>query len=819
LTGVTLKNILPKENSQDLIVGEFGMKTLAWIFGILQVILVGAAGKLLYDNSDKILPYFRTHLTEALLSVFVLTLVILAISVFEINLARKINLRDVFDVVRPVKKLTPADFHITNYREFYIERESDKEIENLLRERNYVFITGIPMLGKTRMAYEASKKLKDFYLLKPKYEKIDIHKLKLPFFKKKVVLFLDDLNKYAGKFDLDDLVRKLKKDSKDFVVIATCRSGKEFGQVFAKKEMETLLTQCQKGKTEPRKLEPEEERRLATAVDKRLERIASDGTPGSITIDLRYMKQRYEELGDEKFILKCLKLLREGYIFLWKENLVKEVSNRIFNLSIERTRWEGYLKSLLRNGFISKFSERISVSHDVYLDDRFLDDYSVEKNDLESLKETLCKLKDAENLFYLGNGFYYKKNLSEGVNCYQKSIGINPDSAEAHFNLGNLLKELKRYDEAEKEYKEALRIKPDSVQAHVNLGLLLYELKRYDEAEKEYKETLRIKPDSVEAHVNLGLLLDDLERYDEAEKEYKEALRIKPDDVVARVNLGSFLKELKRPKEAEDQYREALRIKPDDVVAHNNLGLLLDDLKRYDEAEREYKEALRINPDYALAHYNLGILLKELKRCDEAEKEYKEALRINPDSAEAHVNLGLLLYDLKRYDEAEKEYKEALRINPDSAEAHVNLGLLLYDLKRYDEAEKEYKEALRINPDSAEAHGNLGLLLNEYRRHYDEAEKEYQEALRIKPDYAAAHYNLGNLLLQLDRYDEAEKEYKEAVRINPDYAEAHGNLGILLRDLNRREEAKKQFETARDLFRKQGREEDAKEAEGFLRGL
>ena len=677
--------------------------------------------------------------------------VIIALGLLYLIWERTAAIKKAFDVSKPVKKLTPDDFHITNYNKFYIERESDKEIRDRLEERKYAFITGIPMLGKTRMAYESVKKLKDFYLLKPKYEKISIQKLKLPLFKKKIVLFLDDLDKYAGKFNLDDLIRKLKEKSKDFVLIATCRSGKEFDQVFAKKEMETLLTQCEKGKTEPRLLGLDEEGRLAVAIGKRLEEITSDRTPGSITIDLRYMKERYEDLGDEKSILKCLKLLREGHIFLWEENFVKEVSKGIFDLNTERTRWDSYMSSLSSQRFTVESSGSISISHDVYLDNRFLDDYFVKDDDLDSLKDMLFfKLKDAENLFYLGNGFRDKKNLGQCEDCYRKSIEINPDFAEAHNNLGVLLSELKRYPEAEKEYREALRINPDYAAAHSNLGLLFSELKRYPEAEKEY--------------------------------------------------------------------REALRINPDYALAHYNLGGLLSELKRYPEAEKEYKEALRINPDYAEAHNNLGILLSELKRYEETEKEYKDALRINPDLADVHYNLGILLSELKRYEEAEKEYKDALRINPDDADVHNNLGNLLYKLKRYDEAEKEYKKVLRINPNLAQAHNNLGNLLKELKR-YAAAEKEYKDALRINPDYAEAHYNLGNLLSELKRYEEAEKEYDEALRINPDDAGAHYNLGILLRDLKRKDEAKKEFEIARDLFRKQKREEDAKEAEGFLKEL
>ena len=574
------------------------MKTLRWIGRFITAVAVALTVRWISSNSDFLPIFYLAYPTQILLGIMGLVLLILAFCSLEIFFNTRIKLKEVFDVSKPVKNLTPDDFPITNYKECYIERESDKEIENLLKERKYVFITGIPMLGKTRMAYWAikeskSKELEGFCLLKPKYGEIDIQKLKLPFFKKKIVLFLDDLDKYVGKFNLDDLIRKLRTKSKDFVLIATCRSGKEFDQVFAKKEMETLLTQCEKGKTEPRLLEQEEESDLATAVGKRLKKIASDGTPGSITIDLRYMKERYEKLGDEKAILKCLKLLRAGNIFLWKENLVKEVSKGIFDLNIERIEWDNYMESLSSNAFIKKSSDRIFISHDVYLDDRFLDDYFVKDDDLKGLKEILfSKLRDAEDLFYLGNRFDDKKNQRQAEDCYRESIQINPNFAEAHNNLGNLLKDLKRYEEAEKEYKEALRINSDFAEAHNNLGVLLHEFKRYyQEAEKEYKEALRLNPDFAEAHYNLGILLYELKRYPEAEKEYKEVLRINPDDARAHNNLGILLKELKRYEEAEREYREALRINPDDAEAHGNLGILLRDLNRKDEAKKEFEIA------------------------------------------------------------------------------------------------------------------------------------------------------------------------------------------------------------------------------------
>ncbi len=315
-----------------------------------------------------------------------------------------------------------------------------------------------------------------------------------------------------------------------------------------------------------------------------------------------------------------------------------------------------------------------------------------------------------------------------------------------------------------------------------------------------------------------GVALGDSERYEMAIEIYKKGLQLKPDLAEAHNNLGGAFNELKRYPEAEQEFRETSRIDPDFATAHNNLGSLLFNLKRYEEAEKEFREQLRVNPDSAIGHYNLGVFLSQFKRDDEAEKEYKEALRISPNFAWAHNNLGELFKTSKRYIEAEKEYRKALNINPDFIEAHNNLGALLYILKRYKEAEIEYTKGIKIDPNFALVHNNLGKLFKEQER-YPESEEEYREALRIDPEFALAHYNLGFLLLELKRYEESEKEYIESLRINPDFPDAHGCYGILLKLLNRKDEAKKEFEITRDLFRKQGKEEDAKVAEGFLKEL
>ena len=180
--------------------------------------------------------------------------------------------------------------------------------------------------------------------------------------------------------------------------------------------------------------------------------------------------------------------------------------------------------------------------------------------------------------------------------------------------------------------------------------------------------------------------------------------------------------------------------------------------------------------------------------------------------------LGNAFHEGKNDKNTEKCYRMSLKFNPNLAEVHNNLGNLLYNLERFGEAEKEYREAIKKDPNYAKVHSNLGALLKKLGQP-NEAEMELKEAIRSNPNLAEVHYNLGVLLEDLERYDEAEEEYKKAIKLNLNLAEAHANLGILFLIIERSEEAKKELKIAKELFEKEGREEDVKKAEELLKSL
>lgn len=716
---------------------------------------------------------------------------------------RKNEFRKIWEFCKQTKKLTPEDFKIQGYKKARIPRKSDTTIENLLRNGKYILITGKPKIGKTRASYEAIKKLENYSVIKPRPQEIGIEKIKIPpLSNKNFILFLDDLQRFIGK-NVDYVIDRLKKKSKKLIVVANCRTGEELDLV----REEILSLHREFTNIELEEISKDDCKKLVDDIKKEDKKFKwktkqFDGTPGSVTLDLEDMKERYKKTGDGKVILKTLKLLREGNLFLYKETRVKDICRNIFELPVEMLRrynWEEIINNLKESSFITLDEDTIDI-YSAYLD-VCVYDYDPSLNDLMKLKNILIRARDSGSLFYLGNGFYYKEDFSHAKNCYLEALKIYPKYASAYTSLGYVLTKLGeaeeakgRHDEAERlyeeaieKYREAIRISPYYAVDHNNIGYALTRLGEIEEIKEEYDEAA-------------GL-------YKEAEKKHRMAISLKPDYPSAHRNLAYVLENLGRNEEAENECREAIKLNPESSPSHNTFAYLLAKLRRDEEAVKEYREAIRLKPDRPSAHNNLGHLLAKLGRIEEAEKEYREAIKASPDYIVAYVNLGHLLVDLGKYEEAEGEYRKALGINPNYAEAHNALGYALVKLERYDEAEKEYRKAIKIKPNYAEAHTNLGYLLvilgkdedkkgrhDEAKRRYDEAEKEYRYALQINQDDEDTLICFGILLERLNRDKEAEDCYKKVIGKNPNNIKAHTTYRYFLSSRGREEEAIREFD-------------------------
>ena len=601
----------------------------SFIFGSIVVgLIVAISGNIIYERiphewKEEMISNLIKFCSIHMIGLVALVPVFFVITIYAWKKEKEDEFRKIWEFYEPVKKLTPENFKIQGYKKAHRPRKSDTTIENSLKNEEYILITGKPKIGKTRASYEAIKKLENFSVIKPKPEEAEIEKIKIPpWSNKNLILFLDDLERFVDK-KTEYVIDSLKKKSKKLIVVATCRTGEELDLV--KTEMYRQFT------TIELEVISENERKMLLEDIKKEDKNFKwnpeqfDGTPGSITLDLGDMKERYKSAKDGKVVLRALKLLRGGNLFLYKESRVKDVCENIFELPPEKTKkyiWDEIINNL-KEGSLITMDEGIIDIYAAYLD-ICVYDYDPSINDLMKLKNMLIGVNDPGSLFYLGNGFLYKNDFVHAKDCHLAALRIYPNYALAHNGLGYASTKLGESEEAKGKYNEAEEL--------------------YKKAIDEYREAIKIAPSYAANHNNLGYVLTSL---GEIKGECDEA-------------RGLY-------QEAVEKHRTAIKINESYPSAHHCLAYALGKLGKDEEAEKEYKKAIELNTESPFAHNLLGHLLaNKLGKDEEAEKEYREAIRLKPEYPSAHNNLGYLLAKLRRWKRSgrgiQKSYKSISRL-------------------------------------------------------------------------------------------------------------------------------------------------------------
>ncbi len=252
--------------------------------------------------------------------------------------------------------------------------------------------------------------------------------------------------------------------------------------------------------------------------------------------------------------------------------------------------------------------------------------------------------------------------VEAGIESLRRAVELNGQSPFYHNNLGNALQIREKFGEAISCYDATLALKPDYAEAFYNRGNVA-----------SYGLALELKPDYVEALNNRSGVLHALKRFEDALTSYGEALAIDPRDAATWYSRGNTLSELRRFGEAIISYEQALALAPDYAEALVNCGLALGKLRQFDAALTCYGKALALNPKLPEAYCNRGLALKELGRLDEAYASYGRALALRPGDPEALAGSGVTLQLLGRYSEASNRCQKALALEPDHVLAFSGL--------------------------------------------------------------------------------------------------------------------------------------------------
>lgn len=263
---------------------------------------------------------------------------------------------------------------------------------------------------------------------------------------------------------------------------------------------------------------------------------------------------------------------------------------------------------------------------------------------------------------------YFPDNSGEAIDCYEKLLEFNIDTAQIYYELGHLYMAKEDKLNSISAFKLAVDKDPENPFFNNSLGYAYAKAELYDDAIEHYQKAISLNPDSewtsivcqalgsiyaenkgnIEAAVSTyqaGIILDpkNYDLYialgdiymadydlDKAIRAYCDAITLDPEEYRAYSKVGIALWEKDYLEEALVAYHKAVELKPENEFAQNNLGILyLDGLMNAEEALEYFEEAIALNPNYTLAYFNAGRASQEMGFTNDAANYYQMAIDLN----------------------------------------------------------------------------------------------------------------------------------------------------------------------------------------------
>jgi tetratricopeptide (TPR) repeat protein len=533
-------------------------------------------------NLPVFLTFLRNHFELLILGLILWS--IIARLTFRLDAIKRLE-REVW-FYKPWSRLKPFDINPNSswFDPYFIKRAAVKEVLDALRNRPKqigVLLLGGPLIGKTRCGYEALKKMKGFHVLGLVPRDQDVKDLRIPrsyaFRKPKVVLFLDDLQGYVGKFTPNQLYQHLSRQTRSFTVLATCRSGREMETIDQDQAFRNFVKQSLR-QIHVQELSKREEQELADHLGRAWTPLTYNGTPGSIVFDLDEMRNRLESATLESVaLMRALFLMRRAGIQLYRRILTEYVAREVYELSADRGVLERAWRTLSSADFLTVEQSTVVPAHAVYIEDSFWEDYEAfdTDRDLESLWQLVLREDSAAEILDMTVNWSLNGNHERAWQGFEKYLTLVPGHVEARFLAGGTLLQLghaardvgdmtegrNKIRAAEQMFREVLQHDPDDASAHYALASALTDLNaRKGEIQQELREAIRCDLDFAEAHFALGASLQTQGRLRSAEQEYFEAARSDPKYPSPHYGLARIYKMKGRLGQARHEMMEFERL-------------------------------------------------------------------------------------------------------------------------------------------------------------------------------------------------------------------------------------------------------------------
>lgn len=268
---------------------------------------------------------------------------------------------------------------------------------------------------------------------------------------------------------------------------------------------------------------------------------------------------------------------------------------------------------------------------------------------------------------------YYPENTSEAIQCYEKLLEFDIDTAAIYYELGHIY--LRRDDKINSVGAFKLALERDSENPYYNNSLAFAYAKAelFDDAIEYYQKAISLNPDnewtSIVCHALGTIYAEQKGNMQAAVATYQAGLILDPTNYELYIALGDTYMAEYDLENAIKAYCDAIVADPDNYRGYSKAGIALYENDFVEEALVAYHKSIELNPENALAYNNLGILYMEgLLDPEEALEYFEEAINLDPSYTLAYFNAGRASQEMGFTNDAANYYQMALDLNKDTQE-------------------------------------------------------------------------------------------------------------------------------------------------------
>lgn len=336
---------------------------------------------------------------------------------------------------------------------------------------------------------------------------------------------------------------------------------------------------------------------------------------------------------------------------------------------------------------------------------KFLEKFKMYESAEKVYSDAVSKTTKSEYFYNkMGDLALRNKNVDKTLECYRKVLEANPLNRSVLVKLATILQTYypDNTEEAIDCYEKLLEFDVDTAQIYYELGYLYMSKEDKLNSVSAFKLAVDRDPENPFFNNSLGYAYAKAELYDDAIEHYQKAISLNPDpewtSIVCQA-LGSIYAENKGNIEAAvSTYQAGIILDPKNYDLYIALGDIYMADYDLDQAIRSYCDAITLNPDDSRAYSKVGIALWEKDYLEEALVAYHKAVELSPENEYAQNNLGILYLDgLADAEEALEYFEEAISLNPNYTLAYFNAGRASQEMGFTNDAANYYQMAIDLN--------------------------------------------------------------------------------------------------------------------------